>query len=305
VKRTAARSSHELAEEVARGVLAAGGGALKAALSGYFAAAGTAPGVLLAPLTLLVGGTGEAARAFDGRVRQPGLDGRRPRGFLPGEPVPVAARAAVPQGIAALAVAAGYHPGVSLAACVRPGVQAAKQAGAARRAEMLEFVGGHGAGALAAPLLARDWLAELGPVSGGACTQADLAPRGDLDAPCFEQPLGFASPFETAGAPPLPGREHALVAVDVAGLFVALAFAELDEGAPLLGGELLAPLLGEPVRRGVPRLRPGAPLGFDVELALERDQEARIVRAVGRARAAGSSPRSLAVSRDPVTKLAS
>ena len=90
--RALARSNDPLCEAAAGEELAKGGSAVDAVLSGYFAAAGAYPGVLLGPVTLLIGGTGSGDRAFDGRVRQPGKNAKRPRGTLPGEEPPLAAR---------------------------------------------------------------------------------------------------------------------------------------------------------------------------------------------------------------------
>ena len=66
--RSLARSNDPLCEAAAGDELAKGGSAVDAVLSGYFAAAGAYPGVLLGPVTLLIGGTGSGDRAFDGRV---------------------------------------------------------------------------------------------------------------------------------------------------------------------------------------------------------------------------------------------
>jgi gamma-glutamyltranspeptidase/glutathione hydrolase len=70
--RALARSNDPVCEAAAGVELAKGGTAIDAVLAGYFAAAGAYPGVLLGPVTLLLGGTGSGDRAFDGRVGQPG-----------------------------------------------------------------------------------------------------------------------------------------------------------------------------------------------------------------------------------------
>src|SRR5262245_50858028 len=99
--RSAAVANDPAAEDAASDYLLSGGSAIGAVLAGYFAAAGAYAGVLLGPLTVLIGGTGMGARAFDGRLRQPGLGTKRPRGFLPEETIPDAARIGVPTGVAA------------------------------------------------------------------------------------------------------------------------------------------------------------------------------------------------------------
>jgi gamma-glutamyltranspeptidase/glutathione hydrolase len=83
--RAEALATDELVQEAARAELVQSKSAVAAVAAGFFAAAGRHPGVLLAPLTLLVAGVGAGGRAFDGRLRQPGLGVKRPRGLLPGE----------------------------------------------------------------------------------------------------------------------------------------------------------------------------------------------------------------------------
>ncbi|MGC4065984.1 MAG: hypothetical protein QM784_15310 [Polyangiaceae bacterium] len=79
--RSCSLSNDIVAAEAADECLLAGGSAVAAVLCGFFAAAGAYSGVLLGPLSLLVAGVGSGARAFDGRLRQPGLGTKRPRGF--------------------------------------------------------------------------------------------------------------------------------------------------------------------------------------------------------------------------------
>ncbi|HYP88320.1 MAG TPA: hypothetical protein VEQ59_09200, partial [Polyangiaceae bacterium] len=80
--RALARSNDALCEAAAGEVLARGSTAIDAVIAGYFAAAGAYPGVLFGSVTVLLGGTGSGDRAFDGRVRQPGRNAKRPRGTL-------------------------------------------------------------------------------------------------------------------------------------------------------------------------------------------------------------------------------
>ena len=112
--RALAMSNDPIAEEAAIAQLSQGGSAVGAVLAGFFAAAGGYSGVLLSPLTILVAGIGTGGRAFDGRLRQPGLGTKRPRGFLPEEAIPSAARIAVPASVAAAAVANAYDGAKSL-----------------------------------------------------------------------------------------------------------------------------------------------------------------------------------------------
>jgi hypothetical protein len=83
--------SDDTAREAAQAYLDAGGDAVGAAVSGFFAAAGASPGVLFGAVGLIVAQVGMGVRAFDGRERQPGLGQRRARGLAPGDAVPAAA----------------------------------------------------------------------------------------------------------------------------------------------------------------------------------------------------------------------
>src|SRR4051812_9922053 len=125
--RALAISNDPLAEEAAQAQLAQGGSAVGAVLAGFFAAAGGYSGVLLSPLSILVAGIGTGGRAFDGRLRQPGLGTKRPRGFLPDEAIPIAARVAVPAGVAAAAVANAYDGAKSLGSMVKHGILRAER----------------------------------------------------------------------------------------------------------------------------------------------------------------------------------
>src|SRR5688572_21862378 len=150
-----AAGSNPTAQQAAEEYLKAGGDALGAVVCGFFAAAGESPGVLFGSLGLLLTQVGGGARAFDGRLRQPGIGARRAKGFGPGESVPAPARVAAPSGIAALLVALRYGRSVPLPRIIAAGVAAARSAGCARRADVLEQIERLGASALAAPGIAR------------------------------------------------------------------------------------------------------------------------------------------------------
>jgi len=268
-------SSHEVAAEYGARALETRDSALEAVLTGFFAAAAVEPGVLFGPLGLLAGGTGEGARAYDGRARQPGLSGKRPRGFLPGQEPAAAARVAVPAGISALAVSTSYHGQVSWAACCRPGISLARQEGAPGRAVLLDHVAGLGARALSETSVSRAWISQFGPVQGGQVTAGDLKARAGLDLlASSDDGARVGLPWPAAQGPEPAnqgGRAHALVAVDARGLFVALAFTALSSPLELAGYEVTVPLLAEPVLRGVSRVAPGTPLGGVLPVGLVRD----------------------------------
>jgi hypothetical protein len=124
---------------------------------------------LLGPAQILIGGTGTGNRAIDGRSRQPGLGTKRPRGFLPGDRIPIAARVAVPglPGAAMLLQANhGRAPIRTLVAIIQPLAKAAS-----RRARSIERVL---AGRRRSPRKSKGLLDLAGPIEGGLLTKKDL-----------------------------------------------------------------------------------------------------------------------------------
>jgi len=272
--RSLARSSDPGAEAAAMDELSRGGSAIDAVMAGYFFAAGAYPGVLLGPVTLLLGGVGSGERAFDGRVRQPGRGAKRPRGTLPGEEPPAQARVGVPCSVPALAVALGYGALSTLARLVQPGVAAALERGAQRRAAVLTRVAEVGALALVEPELTRALVRAFGAPNGGLVTPADfMRPQGlDLPAAQLERsgvPV-LVAPWAAEASSPFV-RGATVTAVDVSGMFVAAAFECQAEGLFVEELELSAPLLAEPTRRGVRRVAPGTPLPSAAPIWIARD----------------------------------
>ena len=257
--RALARSNDPFCEAAAGEELAKGGSAIDAVLSGYFAAAGAYPGVLLGPVTLLMGGTGSGDRAFDGRVRQPGKNAKRPRGTLPGEEPPMAARVGVPSSVPALAVAVGYGAQASLNRLVQAGVALARERGAERRAGVLTRVGAVGALAFSEPELSRAMVRAFGAPNGGLVTLSDFARPEGLDVPAQrsegDAPLLTAPWAAQATAPFIRGAT--VSAVDINGMFVPAAFECQPEALYVEELELSAPMLAAPTLRGVPRVAPG------------------------------------------------
>ncbi len=272
--RSLARSNDPAVEAVAMNELSRGGTAIDAVLAGYFAAAGANPGVLLGPVTLLLGGVGSGDRAFDGRVRQPGIGAKRPRGTLPGEEPPAQARVGIPCSVPALAVALGYGALSTLARLVQPGVAAARERGAERRAALLQRVGEVGALALAEPELSRALVRVFGAPNGGLVTPTDFARPTALDLPATRLARGDSELLVAPWAGQARAgfeRGASVCAVDVNGLFVAAAFECHGQGLFVDELELSAPLLAEPTWRGVPRLSPGAPLRSPAPLWIQCD----------------------------------
>ncbi|HWO14549.1 MAG TPA: hypothetical protein VNN80_33830, partial [Polyangiaceae bacterium] len=163
-----AAGSEEVARDAAQAYLDAGGDAVGAVVTGFFAAAGDAPGVLFGAVGLIVAQVGMGVRAFDGRLRQPGLGQRRPRGLAANDAVPPAAFVAAPSGVAALLVALRYGRSAALSKVVSSGIVLAKKAGCERRADALDAIERLGAAALASPGISRPLIHRAGPSEGGA-----------------------------------------------------------------------------------------------------------------------------------------
>lgn len=261
--RALARSNDPICEAAAGDELAKGTSAIDAVLAGYFAAAGAYPGVLLGPVTLLLGGTGTGDRAFDGRVRQPGKNAKRPRGTLPGDEPPLASRVGVPCSVPALAVAVGYGAQASLGRLVQPGVALARERGAERRAGILSRVGEVGALAFSEPELSRALVRAFGAPNGGLVTPADFARPEGLDVPAARDEQGATARLVAPWAAQSTSafvRGVTVSAIDINGMFVAAAFECQPEALYVEELELSAPLLAAPTLRGVPRVTPTTPL---------------------------------------------
>ncbi len=259
--RALARSNDPVCEAAAGEELARGGSAIDAVLAGYFAAAGAYPGVLLGPVTLLLGGTGSGDRAFDGRVRQPGKNAKRPRGTLPGAEPPPASRVGVPCSVPALAVAVGYGAQATLGRLVQPGIALARERGAERRAGVLSRVGQVGALAFSEPELSRALVRAFGAPNGGLVTPADFARPEGLDVPAARRETAtaaaLAAPWASQAENPFV-RGASVSAIDVNGMFMAAAFECQPEALYVEELELSAPMLAVPTLRGVPRVAPGS-----------------------------------------------
>lgn len=271
--------NHPVAVQAAQDFLLAGGSAVGAVLSGFFAACGAHAGILLGPLSLLVAGVGSGVRAFDGRLRQPGLGTKRPRGFLSEHEIPAAARVAVPQSIAAAVVAHAYDRGGPISEVLKRGIRQAKQVGSEARAEVLQSIRGRGARALSSPSLARPLLHVAGISEGGLITSADLAAVAELDvsatahpdAPGWMEAPWAASASEPGVAEPSVGAPLLMVlaAVDTRGVFAGAAYVWTTNGIAIEGLDLDAPASATPVMRGVTRIAPGCAIPAAVPLAIE------------------------------------
>jgi hypothetical protein len=269
------------AEEVLRK-----GNAVDAVIAAVFAAAALSPGVLLGPVQLLIGGGGAGLRAFDGRVRQPGIGAPRPRGFTKDEEIPTGARVGVPWLPATLSAALATAGTATLAHVIAPGIALAK---GSPRADVLARLAGRGPRALEERPISSELLAVAGRPTGGLLTTDDLAsPRPEVSK---------AQTSTLAGPTPDSMRAAAIAkAGSNVRVLVTLPWAHIEDGAPLapvgvddvaIGGArvaiavdrngtfalacwdegldghfvdelgLRAPYAAEPVLRGQTRIRPG------------------------------------------------
>ena len=313
--RSVALANDPIAEEAAADYLLSGGSALGAVLCGFFAAAGGHAGVLLGPVSIVVAGAGVGARAFDGRLRQPGLGTRRPRGFQDGEAIPEAARVAIPAGVSAALVALAYDGTQKLGSIIKPGVQRAQRGNAPERASLLRRVRAVGPSALQEPSFVRALLRVAGPSEGGLLTPTDFGASFEVDQPAVERPLSDGLLVEAPWAgedTPLPegsdlGIGCSVISVDVRGLFAALSYRRVTDGFAFEDIELEAPLGAIPVMRGVTRVGPGAPLPAPAPIGLRRDADGNLVEVLatpGAARLDGSGIENptLGLRRDPTTR---
>ena len=269
--RTRAATSEPRAEQALEQIVSSGGNAIDAVLGGFLAAAAARPGVLLGPVCAMVGGVGFGARLFDGRVCQPGREAARPRGFVEGDAIPDAARAAAPRSLATLALVHSYGAARPMSALSRPAITAAKKQQAPERAALLEAVSRQGALALVGSEALRALLRAAGPTAGGLLTEADLreARPGDEASSyvALAEGLELAAPFARGEA---TRRAEVIVAADGQGKVAALAFSPDDDGVaiPELGVTLARD--AEPIRRGVPRVTPGTVRPMAGPLAIAR-----------------------------------
>ena len=311
--RALAISNDPIAEEAAIAQLGQGGSAVGAVLAGFFAAAGGYSGVLLSPLTILVAGIGTGGRAFDGRLRQPGLGTKRPRGFLPEETVPAAARVAVPAAIAAAAVANAYDGAKSLGSLIKHGILRAERAGADARAEVLGRVRSAGQVAFSEQSFTRPFLRLAGPSEGGLVTPADFLNVTEIDHAATTRHIAgsdFLEPpwTDTTLDKPMPaelGIGAVVCAVDVRGVFAAVAYFRPSDGLEIDDLALLAPFVAVPTQRGVPRQTPGSPLPAPAPIAVRCNAEGVPVEVLAEPGARSihfGSPARLSISRDPVSR---
>jgi hypothetical protein len=271
--RAAALASDPDVEEAAKRELAQSNSAVAAVAAGFFAAAGRRADVLLGPLAVLVAGIGTGGRVFDGRLRQPGLGTKRPRGLLPDAEVPAGARVALPTGVAALTVVLAHDPERTLTQVAKVGVAAARAAGAKERQRVLERVASVGPGAFSESSFVRPLLHLASPSQGGLLGPADFVADPDLTLAAGERrgKAGLTLELPWADRSRLPPGSEAVVAVDSRGVFAVLGYGRVVDGLAVEPLGLVAALDAVPVERGRTRVRPGARLPFVAALSIDCD----------------------------------
>jgi uncharacterized protein YecE (DUF72 family) len=244
------------------------GNAVDMVVAGVFAAAAMYPSVLLGPVQLLVGGAGAGLRAIDGRCRQPGIGNPRPRGFLPSERIPEAARVAVPALPAALLAAATTYGKLSVNAVLGPSIEIAK-ARSKPRAGFLQRIAQRGPAALSEALLSDELTALAGRLAGGLLSARDLDElRPEVTTAATHStangrqvvtvPWGASAVRGGEGTSALTANTRIVIAVDRNGLVAVACYEVPKEGLTLEIFELVAPFNAAPVLRGQPRTTPGS-----------------------------------------------
>jgi hypothetical protein len=259
----AAVATHTGAESAALEVLAAGGSAVEAAITGFFVAAGDSSWTLFAPLTAALAAGGAGISFFDGRARQPGKSVDRPLRWER-DKAPAVVRAAAPGSIAALSALAAMAS-ASMTPLVAPGVAAAKAAGANSRAKLLTRIGK--ATTLA---MGERWVGEAlreaaPPIEGsliGPDDLVDIVP--DVVRGRVTGELGryvAVAPWLEGGELPLSSDVRLCILVaDSRGSLVTILSEPPRGTLPIFDGELGLPLVADPPRKGLTRTKPGTPL---------------------------------------------
>lgn len=275
--RFAAVASEPVAAEAANRVLGEAGTAADALIAGFLAAAAARSSVLFSPVQALLTGPGVGARAFDGRSRQPGLGLPRPRGAAIGQRIPDAAWVAVPASLGMLALLHAHDGKIAFQRLAAPAAAHADEIGAAARGALLARIGLRGASALREAVTVRPLLALAGRSEGGLLSERDLAEVRPGSGVPHEIEMGDRRALLVRWQPPeAPHRVVEVIAsADAHGVLAVLSYSPDDEGiaVPELG--LTLPRDASVVKRGVPRVAPGAPIPCPAPIVLAlSDQKA-------------------------------
>ncbi|HTM43717.1 MAG TPA: hypothetical protein VL137_02110 [Polyangiaceae bacterium] len=278
--RSALLASDPDVEAAGQLVLAETRSAIASVVHSYFYAAGLFPGVLLSPVVFVTATGGGDARIFDGRLRQPGLGARRPRGFLPNQEIPDAAKLATPVGTQAALVALAYDKSLTPSAAVKAGVVVARKAGARRRMRVMERIAAAGVSAFSESVVAHPLLAVGAASQGGMLTLSDLRQVCAVDQPATllakrGEEFEMGAQWQLGNFAKEKGRSVALVvcAADAHGRFAGFFCRQAMKGIAIDELELLAPFAAVPVIRSVTRVTPGSALACDLPLCVRLDSD--------------------------------
>ena len=256
--------------DAAREALARGN-AVDAVVTAVLFAAVASPTVLLGPVQILVGGAGAGLLAIDGRVRQPGRGVSRPRGFVPDEAIPEAARVAVPLLPSALASALGSAGTTTLHRAAGASLAWARSH-APDRVRIAEVLTRLGPAALGEGAVAEELLAVAGRAARGLLTPQDLvASRPEVHRVDADRlgPSGIVKPpWANPHARATASSVHVVAAADARGLFAIACYEGSLAGVPIASLGLVAPSYAVPVMRGHKRVAPGDPLALSSAVAM-------------------------------------
>jgi hypothetical protein len=189
---------------------------------------------------------------------------------------------AVPASLAALSLAHAYGGRLTIERLTARGIAEAKKRGKHAREAALSRVAAVGAAAIRDRRIARALLAVGGRAEGGLLSEEDLAQVRPASAAPRRIDLGDDADRAALVAPwPQPDgpcrKEHVVVAGDSSGVLAVIAYAPDEEGVPVPDLELRAPRDAVVVRRGVPRLRPGDPIGCPAPMAIVVESDRPVV----------------------------
>lgn len=276
--KSAAIATHAAAQAAATDLLRAGN-AVDAVVGAVLAVAAAEASVLLGPLSVLVAGRGAGARAFDGRVRQPGKGAPRPRGFKDGESIPDAARVGAPSLPAALFGAHAAFGSLSMLRVAGAALDASKKT---PRGEVLQAVVTRGPLALSERGIGGELVAVVGRLEGGLLTLDDL---GDPEIGAHAASRASLGGGEVAYAP-WAGESmdathaHVVLAADWHGTIACASFEAPGDGVSVEALGLVAPFGAAPVKRGETRVAPGVPVDAAAPLAV-REEAGKATVALG------------------------
>lgn len=163
-----------------------------------------------------------------------------------------------------------YRGRATLASLVKPGILAAEAKGAKARATLIRRVGAAGVLALRTPEAARA-LNHHRRSRRGRRPSAQISKRRAPPRPTRQSTRSPKASVFTSPWPPPPdvlAQAEVILACDGRGLLAALAYVPARQGIAVPELELLLRADAVPVRRGVTRLAPGAPLAAPAPVAI-------------------------------------